>query len=213
MRSLPLLIAALAAVTAPVCAAIVHRPPPPVFITASVAEDAQHAMPPGLWKRLVADYVGGRAVAIEDGSVPVDAARCRAQHASYAVAATFERIPYLPGLGEDARRVYAIARFTVRNCASGVLGRTHAVLLHSDPPESGPTDLESVAERMWLRAALAELARVPLSLVTPAVTPAPSATPAPSEAPAPSDRPIPSPSASPDGTRATPAASPASSAG
>ncbi len=208
MRSLPLLIAAILAVAAaPVGAAIVRRPPPAVFITVSVAENAQHAMPLGLWKRLVADYVGGRAVAIVEGSAPEDPARCRAEHAAFAVAATFERIPDLPALGEDPRRIYAIARFTVRDCATGALGRTHAVLLHSDPPENGPIGFEAAAERMWLRAAHTELARVPLSLVVQ------NPSPAPSEEPAPSDRPVPSPSATPDGTLATPAASPASSVG
>ncbi len=187
MRSLPLLIAAtLAVAVAPVAAAIVRRPPPAVFHHGvgrgeRAARDAARTLETA--RRRLRRRTCGRSD--RRGQRPEDPARCRAEHAAFAVAATFKRIPDLPALGEEPRRIYAIARFTVRDCTTGALGRTHAVLLHSDPPENGLIGFEAAAERMWLRAAHTELARVPLSLVVQ------NPSPAPSEEPAPSDRPVP----------------------
>jgi hypothetical protein len=190
-----LLAATLAAPSGPAAAALLKPQPPRLVLTLAVAENAERTMPLALWKRLVVAYVPGRTVATDEGMEPADAARCRAAHAAYAVAATFQRVPHLPGLGEDPRRIYGVARFEVRNCATGALAPAKTILLHSDPPETVRPGAEENVERMWLRAAEAQLAREPLML---------SALAASGET---------KPAPSPAGTRATPAASPASSTG
>ncbi len=164
MRLLSLAAAVLvAALAAPAGAA--PRVPAQVLIVADVDESAQRSMPAELWRKLVVDYVGARAASAEDGTALPDEARCRGAHALYAIFATFERALRLPGVPQDPDRVYGIARFTVRNCVTGVVAPVKTVRVESDPlSETQRGDFEPVSERTWDRAIRATLARNPLSL-------------------------------------------------
>jgi len=136
-----------------------------VLIVADVGESAQPSMPAELWRKLVVEYVGARTATAEDGTALPDEARCRAAHALYAVFATFERAMRLPGLAQDPDRIYGIARFTVRNCVTGVVAPVKAVRVESDPlSEAQRGDFEPVSERTWDHAIRTTLARNPLDL-------------------------------------------------
>jgi hypothetical protein len=102
-----------------------------VLVVADVGENARRSMPAALWRKLAADYVG-RAASAEDGTALPDVARCRSANAQYAVLATFDRATRLPGLGQDTDRAYGIARFTVRNCVTGVVSPTKTVRVESE---------------------------------------------------------------------------------
>jgi len=129
-----------------------------VIVTATVSSSAIEVMPPKLWRRLVVDSLAARRTVVDEEPTIADDARCRAAHAGYAVLATFDRAPRLPGLAQDPGRIYAVARFTVRNCASGALLPPRVVTLESDPtaePERGET-LPSPT-RVWERSVRAAL--------------------------------------------------------
>lgn len=137
----------------------------PVIVTVSVGESAMGTMPLALWRKLAAEYVGGRTIGLEEGTAPADDARCRALHARYAVLATFDRATRLPGLAQDTDRTYAVGRFTVRDCASGALEPTKVVALESDPlTPAGGAGAAPDPDRLWARSVRATLAHNPLVL-------------------------------------------------
>jgi hypothetical protein len=172
VRLLSLAAAAIAAaLAAPAGAAPRPVLPANVLIVADVGESAQHSMPAALWRKLVVEYVGARTATAEDGTSLPDEARCRSAHALYAIFATFERAMRLPGVPQDPDRIYGIARFTVRNCATGAVSPVKTVRVESDPlSEAQRGDFEPVSERTWDRAIRATLARNPLSLTVDATT-------------------------------------------
>jgi hypothetical protein len=135
-----------------------------ILIVTDVSESAQPTMPASLWRKLALEYVGARSVTAEDGTALPDDARCRADHAMYAVFASFDRAMRLPGFAQDTSRAYGIARFTVRNCLTGAVSPTKTVRIESDPITEAERDREFNAERTWERAARAALARDPLAL-------------------------------------------------
>ena len=152
--------------TAPGTAAA--RPPVAahVLVVTDVGEDAQRTMPADLWRKLAVEYVGARSVTTEDGTALPDEARCRRDHALYAVLATFERAMRLPGFAQDTSRAYGIARFTVRNCLTGTVSPIKTVRIESDPISDTERDRDANAERTWARATRATLERDPLLLIT-----------------------------------------------
>jgi hypothetical protein len=165
VASLAVLLAAAPA--APVSAQVLRGTSATVLVTASVDENATRMMPQALWRKLATEYAGGRTVTAEDGTALADEARCRSARALYAVLATFERATRLPGLGQDTDRSYAVARFTVRNCLTGVVTPAKAIRLESDPlSEAARGDFEPNAERTWERSVRATLARNPLVLTS-----------------------------------------------
>ena len=171
LAAVPLLAAVL---TAPAGAA--PRVQAHVLIVADVGESAQRSMPAELWRKLVVEYVGARTASAEDGTALPDEARCRGAHALYAIFATFERAMRLPGVAQDPDRMYGIARFTVRNCVTGVVAPVKTVRVESDPlSEAQRGDFEPAGERTWDHAVRATLARNPLVLPAETVT---TATPA-----------------------------------
>jgi hypothetical protein len=129
-----------------------------VIVSATVAGAATDTMPVKLWRKLVVDAVAPRTVVPDDEPSIADDARCRAAHAAYALLATFELAPRLPGLAQDPVRTYAIARVTVRNCATGTALPARVIPLESDPtaePARGET--EPNAARLWERPVRAAL--------------------------------------------------------
>jgi hypothetical protein len=149
-----------ALLTGPVPAGAAASPaaaPGTVIVTATVGSSATDVMPQKLWRRLVVDSLAARTTIFDEEPTIADEARCRAAHAGYAVLATFDRAPRLPGLAQDPDRVYAIARFTVRNCASGALLPPRVVALESDPSAQaarGETPSPASAWERPVRAAL-----------------------------------------------------------
>src|SRR5665213_2151475 len=136
------------------------RPPGPatVLVIADVGENARRSMPAALWRKLATDYVG-RSAAAEDGTALPDDARCRTAHLQYAVFATSDR-------------AYGIARFTVRNCATGAV-TSKTVRVESEPLSAVDLrDDELTAPQTWERAVRATLAREPLLLPRDAAAPA-----------------------------------------
>ena len=155
----------LAAVALPCAAAPRAAVPATVLVVADVGESAQRTMPAALWRKLAVEYVGARTVTAEDGTALPDDTRCRGAHALYAVLATFDRATRLPGMQQDTDRAYGIARFTVRNCLTGVVAPTKSVRVESDPlSEADRGDYEPNAERTWENAVRRTLAREPLIL-------------------------------------------------
>ena len=140
-----------------------------VLVVADVGESAQRTMPGALWRKLVVEYVGVRAAIAEDGTALPDEARCHSAHAVYAVFATFDRAMRLPGFAQDTDRAYGIARFTVRNCLTGVVAPPKAVRVESEPlTESARGEGDAaVAAAMWQRAVQLSLAHDPLVLAPP----------------------------------------------
>ncbi|MDB5070751.1 MAG: hypothetical protein JWM87_1862 [Candidatus Eremiobacteraeota bacterium] len=139
--------------------------PASVLVVADVGETAQRTMPAVLWRKLVTEYVGAHPVTAEDGTALPDDAHCRSAHALYAVFATFDRATRLPGLAQDTDRAYGIARFTVRNCLTGIVAPTKTLRVESDPlSEADRAGDESRAERTWEHAVRRTLAREPLVL-------------------------------------------------
>ena len=154
---------------APVASAGSSPSPAMVLVVADVGESAQRTLPGSLWRKLVADYFGAHSVSVEDGTALPDEARCRNAHAAYAVLATFDRAMRLPGFAQDTDRAYGIARFTVRNCLTGVVAPTKTVRVESEPlteAARGEGDA-AVAAAMWQRAVQLSLARDPLPLTPP----------------------------------------------
>lgn len=168
-----LLAGLLLVVAAPVVSAGSPPAPATVLVVAAVGESAQRTMPSPLWRKVVADYLGARQVAVEDGTALPDEARCRSAHAAYAVFATFDRAMRLPGLAQDTDRAYGVARFTVRNCATGAVAPTKTIRVESEPlPEAARGEGDAtVAAAMWQRALHASLAHDPLVLAPPVVAP------------------------------------------
>ena len=141
--------------------------PATVLLVTDVGESAQRSMPAALWRKLVTEYVAARSALVEEGTSLPDDAHCRSAHALYAIFATFDRAPRLPGLAQDTDRAYGIARFTVRNCLTGIVSPTKTVRLESDPlSEADRGDFEPNAERTWDRAVRLTLSRDPLVLTT-----------------------------------------------
>ena len=136
-----------------------------VLVVTDVGEDAQRTMPAGLWRKLAVEYIGARSVTAEDGTALPDEARCRRDHALYAVLATFERAMRLPGFAQDTSRAYGIARFTVRNCLTGTVSAIRTVRIESDPFSYTERDRDADAARTWERAARATFERDPLPLI------------------------------------------------
>jgi hypothetical protein len=153
--------------------------PGPVLLVTDVGDGAQPTMPAAVWRRLATDYLGARGVTVEDGTALPDEARCRAAHAQYAVLATFDRAMRLPGLAQENDRLYGVARFTVRNCATGAIAPPKIVRVESEPLREVPRgEDEAVAERAWESAIRTAFARDPLVFATPAPVAHASAAPA-----------------------------------
>ena len=134
-----------------------------VLVVADVGESAQRTLPAAAWRKLVSDYVGPHVVAAEDGTALPDDARCRGSHALYAVLATFDRAMRLPGLAQDADRLYGVARFTVRNCLTGTVSAPKTVRIESEPVSEARGEEPNVT-RAWEHAIRTALARDPLVL-------------------------------------------------
>ena len=150
---------------APAVAAPRAAVPASVLVVADVGETAQRTMPAALWRKLAMEYVGAHPVTAEDGTVLPDDAHCRSAHALYAVFATFDRATRLPGLAQDTDRAYGIARFTVRNCLTGIVAPTKTFRIESDPlSETDRAGDDSHAERTWEHAVRRTLSREPLVL-------------------------------------------------
>jgi hypothetical protein len=145
-----------------------------VLVVADVGENARRSMPAALWRKLASDYVG-RTASAEDGTALPDDAHCRSANAQYAVLATFDRATRLPGLAQDTDRAYGIARFTVRNCVTGVVSATKTVQVESEPLSTAERREEALTAATWERAVRTTLAREPL-LLTPVVHEPPAAT-------------------------------------
>lgn len=149
-----------------------------MLLVTDVGDRAQRTMPSAVWRRLVAEALGGRNVSAEDGTALPDEARCRAAHAQYAVFATFDRAMRLPGLAQENDRLYAIVRFTVRDCGTGRVLPAKIVRVESEPlPEAAPADADAVVQRAWETAIRAALAHDPLVLSRPVAASAPSLAP------------------------------------
>lgn len=163
------LVTVLLACGAPVASAGSPASTATVLVVADVGESAQRTMPGPLWRKLVADYLGARTVTVEDGTGLPDDARCRNAHAMYAVFATFDRATRLPGFAQDTDRAYGIARFTVRNCLTGMVAPTKTVRVESEPlTEAARGEGDSaLAAAMWQRAVQLSFARDPLALAPP----------------------------------------------
>jgi len=139
-----------------------------VIVTTSVGGTAADTMPFKLWHKLVVDALGPRATVTDDEPTIADEASCRAVHADYAVFATFERAPRLPGLAQAPDRVYAIARVTVRNCVTGALLPARFIPLESDPTaEPGRGETRPNPSRQWEHPVRAALGRIPLIATAP----------------------------------------------
>jgi hypothetical protein len=178
VRPIHLIVAAFVLFAAAQPAAAGPRGPEasPVIVVADVGESARRSMPAALWRKLASDYVG-RAASAEDGTALPDDARCRGANAQYAVLATFDRATRLPGLAQDTDRVYGIARFTVRNCMTGVVSPTKTVRVESEPLRTADRREDELSGATWERAVRATLAREPLLLAPVAVAhEAPAAT-------------------------------------
>ncbi|HWT05331.1 MAG TPA: hypothetical protein VN224_06200 [Xanthomonadales bacterium] len=174
LAAAPVLACLVLAAGAPASPAGYPLPSPSVLVVADVGETAQRTMPGPLWRKLVADYLGAHSVSVEDGTALPDEARCRSAHAAYAVFATFDRAMRLPGFAQDTDRAYGIARFTVRNCVTGVVAPTKTVRVESEPlTESARGEGDAaVAAAMWQRAVQVSLAHDPLVLAPPPARPA-----------------------------------------
>src|ERR1700685_3701835 len=103
VRPLPAAIAALAVVAAAAAvpagsAPLLGAPVTVVLVAAPVGEGAQQTMPAALWLRLVSQYVGPAKIVTDVEATMPDEERCRTAHAAYAVLATFDRLPRLPGM-------------------------------------------------------------------------------------------------------------------
>jgi hypothetical protein len=165
VRPLPGLTAALAVVALATAGAAGSAPPVTVLVAATVGEGAQQMMPAALWFRLVSDYIGPAKIVSDIESTMPDQERCTSAHAAYAVLATFDRAPRLPGIAQDTDRAYAVARFTVRNCATGTVSVMKIVRLESDPVGESERAGPVTAERQWARAVRLSLAHQPLGIV------------------------------------------------
>ena len=170
LAAVPLLAGLVLAAGVPAAPAGNPLPSASVLVVADVGETAQRTMPGALWRKLVGDYLGARPLSVEDGTALPDEARCRSAHAAYAVFATFDRAMRLPGFAQDTDRAYGIARFTVRNCLTGVVAPTKTVRVESEPlTESARGEGDAaVAAAMWQRAVQVSLAHDPLVLAPPA---------------------------------------------
>ncbi|HEY6236560.1 MAG TPA: hypothetical protein VIW69_15785 [Candidatus Elarobacter sp.] len=171
LAAFPVLAGLVLAAGAPAASAVAPAPGT-VLVVADVGESAQSTLPGALWRKLVVDYVGAHAVVAEDGTALPDEARCRSAHATYAVFATFDRAMRLPGFAQDTDRAYGIARFTVRNCQTGVVAPMKTVRIESEPlaeAARGEGDA-AVAAGMWQRAVRMSLAHDPLVLAPPVHT-------------------------------------------
>ena len=168
MRRLPTAAFALAPLLAlawgaPGTGAPARTNPATVLVVADVGESAQRTLPAPTWRKLVSEYVGAHVVAAEDGTALPDDAHCRGSHALYAVLATFDRATRLPGLAQDADRLYGVARFTVRNCLTGTVSAPKTVRVESEPVTESRAE-EPTITRVWEYAIRAALARDPLVL-------------------------------------------------
>lgn len=207
MRPTSALTAALAAAVLAHPGPASSAPPVTVLVAAPVGEGAQQMMPAALWLRLVSEDIGPVTVVSDLETTMPDQERCRAAHAAFAVLATFDRAPRLPGIAQDTDRAYAVARLTVRNCATGVVSAMKIVRLESDPigvsERLGPAN----AERLWTRPVRATLAREPLGIVAARKVAKASASAAPATMPSPSSSKP--PTSSPAATATVVPASPA----
>jgi hypothetical protein len=165
VRPIPGLTAALAVVALAGAGAAGSAPPVTVLVAATVGEGAQQIMPAALWFKLVSDYIGPAKIVSDVESTMPDQERCKSAHAAYAVLATFDRAPRLPGIAQDTDRAYAVARFTVRNCATGIVSVMKIVRLESDPVGESERAGPVTAERQWARAVRVSLAHEPLGII------------------------------------------------
>ena len=203
MRPIPGLTAALAVVALAAPGTASSAPPVTVLVAATVGEGAQQMMPAALWFKLVSDYIGPAKVLSDIESTMPDEERCTSAHAAYAVLATFDREPRLPGIAQDTDRAYAVARFTVRNCTTGSVSAMKIVRLESDPVGESERAGPATAERQWARAVRMSLAHEPLGIVA-APKVATKKTPSPpSSSPALISDPIATSAAMPTGTPVT----------
>ncbi|GAC1598167.1 MAG: hypothetical protein NVS3B28_30100 [Candidatus Velthaea sp.] len=167
MRRLACALLVLWSVAFPAAPAAAARRVAPVtiLVAANVAEAARRTMSPELWARLVSDYVSASKVVQFSGAAAPTREDCRAAGAAYAVNATFELMPRLPGLAQDTDRKYGLARIDLLNCITGTATPTHVVRLESDPlSRANEGDFEPNVEITWARAVRDRLGREPLEL-------------------------------------------------
>jgi hypothetical protein len=151
--------------TSPAPAAGRRTSPVTVLVAASVAESARRTMPPALWTRLVTDYVNASKVVPFTGTGAPTREDCRAANAVFAVNATFELAPRLPGTAQDSDRKYAIAHITLLNCITGTVAPERAVRFESDPlSNANAGDFEPNVEFTWARPVRDRLAHDQLEL-------------------------------------------------
>ena len=165
MRPIPGLTAALAVVALAAPGTASNSLPVTVLVAATVGDGAQQMMPAALWFKLVSDYIGPAKIVSDVESTMPDEERCKSAHAAYAVLATFDRAPRLPGTAQDTDRAYAVARFIVRNCTTGSVSAMKIVRLESDPVGESERAGPATAERQWARAVRMSLAHEPLGIV------------------------------------------------
>ncbi|GAC1406965.1 MAG: hypothetical protein NVSMB64_13240 [Candidatus Velthaea sp.] len=155
----------VAAAAMPATAAGRRIVPVTILVGTSVAEPARRTMSADLWARLVTEYVSASKVVTFAGAAAPTRDECRAAGAAYAVNATFELMPRLPGLAQDTDRKYGIARIDLLNCSTGTATPTHVIRLESDPlSRANEGDFEPNVEITWGRAVRDRLAREPLEL-------------------------------------------------
>jgi hypothetical protein len=154
-----LLAALLAATaTAPLAARV---SPVRVLVYAPVTDAARSTMSPGLWTKMVTDYVNARAEAFA-GDAPPTLADCRAAHADFMVAAPFELRPRLPGMPGGGSRIGAFSHFVFTNCVTGRVVYDRRIELESEPGNQPEGDLDSVPEISWSKSVPATLAKYPV---------------------------------------------------
>ena len=135
MALLAALLAATA--TAPLAARV---SPVRVLVYAPVTDAARSTMSPGLWTKMVTDYVNARAEAFA-GDAPPTLADCRAAHADFMV---------------------AFSHFVFTNCVTGRVVYDRRIELESEPGNQPEGDLDSVPEISWSKSVPATLAKYPV---------------------------------------------------
>ena len=135
----------------------------PVLVVADVGESARRSMPAALWRKLAADVRRPRTAAAEDGTALPDDARCRSAHAHTRCSRRSTARCACRGWRKTPTAPTAIARFTVRNCTTGVVSR-QTVRVESEPLSTIDRADDELTERAWERAVRATLARDPLLL-------------------------------------------------
>jgi hypothetical protein len=162
-RPLALLLAALAASAAPVLAAGRGPVPVTVLVATTVSENARRTMPPELWQKLVDEYVFATKIIHFAGTGSPTLADCKAAKAVYAVTASFDLAPRLPGFAQDPDRKYAMARVSALNCVTGVPAPERTIRFESQPlSQAQAGDFEPNVSEMWGRTVRDRLGKLSL---------------------------------------------------